>query len=144
MAFTLDTTVGELLDNPQAKAVLDKVGERTNTTTTLTTTLLKGAFRSRTRSVRRIAQQLHRVARGKGEEAVEQLKAAYAKLLDIAQATAKQANQVHDALVDTYAYVFIETNLTGQATKGARHLIGTLSAPYQSHHRGVGSLSAPG
>ena len=24
MAFTLDTTVGELLDNPQAKAVLDK------------------------------------------------------------------------------------------------------------------------
>jgi transposase, IS5 family len=101
----------------KAKAVLDKVGERTNTTTTL----LKGAFRSRTRSVRRIAQQLHRVARGKGEEAVEQLKAAYAKLLDIAQATHKQANQVHDALVDTY--VFIETNLTGQATKGARHLI---------------------
>lgn len=24
MAFTLDTTLGELLDNPQAKAVLDK------------------------------------------------------------------------------------------------------------------------
>ena len=24
MAFTLDTTVGELLDNPQAKAVLEK------------------------------------------------------------------------------------------------------------------------
>src|SRR5215204_305386 len=63
----------------KAKTVLREVGEGT-------TSLkggLKGAFRSRTRSVRRIAQQLHRVARRKGEEAAEELKAAYAKLLGI-------------------------------------------------------------
>ncbi len=58
----------------------------------------KHAFRSRTRSVRRIAQQLHRVARRKGEEAAEELKQAYAKLLDIAQASRRQAARVRDTL----------------------------------------------
>jgi IS5 family transposase len=58
----------------------------------------KRIFRSRTRSVRRIAQQLHRVARHKGEAAVEELKQAYAKLLAIAQASRKQAAQVGEAL----------------------------------------------
>jgi len=80
----------------KAKAVLEQAGPGEQTTT-----LLKKAFRSRIRSVRHIAQQLHRVARRKGEEAAEQLKAAYAKLLGIAQATAKQASQVRDALADT-------------------------------------------
>jgi IS5 family transposase len=63
-----------------------------------TTELGKGVFRSRTRSVRRIAQQLHRVARRKGEEAAEELKQAYTKLLDIAQASRRQAARVRDAL----------------------------------------------
>jgi IS5 family transposase len=63
-----------------------------------TTEVGKAAFRSRTRSVRRIAQQLHRVARRKGEEAAEELKQAYAKLLDIAQASRKQAARVQEAL----------------------------------------------
>ncbi len=58
----------------------------------------KAAFRSRTRSVRRIAQQLHRVARRKGEAAAEELKQAYAKLLDIAQASRRQAARVREAL----------------------------------------------
>ena len=58
----------------------------------------KAAFRSRTRSVRRIAQQLHRVARRKGEEAAEELKQAYAKLLDIATASRRQAVRVREAL----------------------------------------------
>src|SRR5918998_5373621 len=62
------------------------------------TKLGKSVFRSRTRSVRRIAQQLHRVARRKGEEAAEELKQAYAKLLDIAQASRKQAARVRDVL----------------------------------------------
>lgn len=84
----------------KAKTVLEKLGkvglgERT------TTPLLKRMFRSRTRSVRRIAQQLHRVARRKGEEAAEQLRVAYGKLLGIAQATAKQARQVRDTLRGT-------------------------------------------
>ncbi len=62
------------------------------------TDLGKRVFRSRTRSVRRIAQQLHRVARRKGEAAAEELKQAYAKLLDIAQASRRQAVRVREAL----------------------------------------------
>ena len=62
------------------------------------TDLGKSVFRSRTRSVRRIAQQLHRIARRKGEEAAEDLKQAYSKLLDIAQASRRQAARVREAL----------------------------------------------
>jgi IS5 family transposase len=62
------------------------------------TELGKRVFRSRTRSVRRIAQQLHRVARRKGEAAAEELKQAYAKRLDIAQASRRQATRVRDVL----------------------------------------------
>jgi transposase, IS5 family len=55
-------------------------------------------FRTRTRSVRRLAQQLHRVARRQGEEAAEELRQAYAKLIDIAAASRAQAERVCDAL----------------------------------------------
>ena len=71
----------------KAKAVLGKTAK-----------VGKAAFRSRTRSVRRIAQELHRVARRKGEQAAEELKQAYAKLLDIAQASRRQAARVREAL----------------------------------------------
>jgi IS5 family transposase len=60
--------------------------------------LAKDVFRSRTRSVRRLAQQIHRVSRRKGEEAAESLKQAYAKLIEIAEASKAQAEQVRDAL----------------------------------------------
>src|SRR5918998_2913206 len=63
-----------------------------------TATVGKAAFRSRTRSVRRIAQDLHRVARRKGEAAAEDLKQAYTKLLEIAQASRRQAVRVREAL----------------------------------------------
>jgi IS5 family transposase len=62
------------------------------------TELGKAAFRSRTRSVRRIAQHLHRVARRKGEAAAEELKQTYAKLIACAQASRRQAARVRDAL----------------------------------------------
>ena len=55
-------------------------------------------FRSRTRSVRRLTQPLHRVARRKGETAAEELKQAYAKLIAIAQASCDQANAVRALL----------------------------------------------
>ena len=58
----------------------------------------KEAFRTRTRSVRRLAQQLHRVARRKGEQAAEDLKEAYAKLIGIARASRAQAERVRDAV----------------------------------------------
>ena len=71
----------------QAKAVLGQ-----------TSKVAKSAFRSRTRSVRHVAQELHRVARRKGEQAAEEMKQAYAKLLDIAQASQCQAARVRAAL----------------------------------------------
>jgi len=58
----------------------------------------KEVFRTRTRSVRRLAQQLHRVARRKGEEVAEELRQAYAKLIDIVAASRAQAERVCDAL----------------------------------------------
>jgi IS5 family transposase len=55
-------------------------------------------FRSRVRSVRRLAQQLHRLARRKGEAAAEQLQAAYRKLVTIAEQTCRQAETVRTVL----------------------------------------------
>ena len=58
----------------------------------------KGIFRSRTRSVRRLTQRLHRVARRKGEQAAEDLKQAYVQLIGIAKASRAQAARVVEAL----------------------------------------------
>src|SRR6478736_3431488 len=60
----------------------------------------QAAFRTRTRSVRRLTQQLHRVARRKGEQAAEDLKRAYAKLIGIARTSRRQAGRVAAALRD--------------------------------------------
>ncbi len=57
-----------------------------------------GAFRSRVRTVRRLSQRLHRIARRKGAEAREALKAAYGRLIDTARRTAAQARRVSGAL----------------------------------------------
>jgi transposase, IS5 family len=62
------------------------------------TELGKELFRSRTRTARRVAQQLHRLARRKGEEAAEEMKAIYAKLIDVAQASRAQAERVREGL----------------------------------------------
>jgi IS5 family transposase len=62
--------------------------------------LAHDAFRTRTRSVRRLAQQIHRVARRKGEAAAEELRQAYQKLIDVAQASRRQVQRVREVLVD--------------------------------------------
>jgi IS5 family transposase len=56
------------------------------------------AFRTRNRSVRRLIQQLHRVARRKGEEAAEELTETYRRLLRVAEQSRMQAVQVVAAL----------------------------------------------
>ncbi len=56
------------------------------------------AFRTRTRSVRRLTQQLHRVARRKGEQAAEDFRQAYGRLIGIARASRRQARRVAVAL----------------------------------------------
>src|SRR5215216_3119698 len=70
----------------------------------------KDLFRRRNRSVRRTAQRLHRIARRKGEEAKEELKDAYQKLITITQASCAQASEVVEALQE-------------QADQGARRLL---------------------
>ena len=61
------------------------------------------AFRTRTRSVRRLAQQVHRLARRKGEAAAEEMKAVYARLIGIAQQSTRQAERVRAALEECAA-----------------------------------------
>jgi transposase, IS5 family len=52
------------------------------------------AFRSRTRSARRLVRQLHRLARRKGEEATAALQQTYGRLIEAAQKTCAQAYRV--------------------------------------------------
>jgi IS5 family transposase len=59
---------------------------------------LTGAFRSRVRTVRKLAQQLHRIARRKGQQGREALKAAYTKLIETAERTGAQGKRVLEAL----------------------------------------------
>jgi transposase, IS5 family len=58
----------------------------------------KGVFRTRTRSARRVAQQLHRLARGKGAAAVTQVRQAYERLLTIVPQSQRHAQRVSTAL----------------------------------------------
>ena len=55
-------------------------------------------FRSRTRSVRRLAQRIHRLARRRGPDAVAEMRGLYERLVGVAQATRRQAEQVRAAL----------------------------------------------
>jgi IS5 family transposase len=59
---------------------------------------LKEAFRSRVRAVRRLSQQLHRIARRKGDEGKEALKAAYGRLVAIGKRAGAQGRRVLEAL----------------------------------------------
>lgn len=59
---------------------------------------LKEAFRSRVRTVRARSQQLHRIARRKGDQGRAALKAAYGRLIATAKRTAAQGKRVLKAL----------------------------------------------
>jgi IS5 family transposase len=59
---------------------------------------LKEAFRSRVRTVRKLSQQLHRIARRKNEQGREALKAAYRRLVSTAGRTAAQGKRVLEVL----------------------------------------------
>ena len=72
----------------RAKAVLGKAAA----------TLGPEAFRSRMRTVRRLSQQLHRIARRKGAGARDAMKEAYETLIDTARRTGHRARRVLGAL----------------------------------------------
>jgi transposase, IS5 family len=56
------------------------------------------AFRSRVRTVRKIAQQLHRLARREGEQGRGAMKAAYGRLIAAVKRTAAQGKRVLEAI----------------------------------------------
>jgi IS5 family transposase len=56
------------------------------------------AFRSRVRTVRTLSQQLHRIARRKGEQGRAALKTAYGRLIATAKRTAAQGKRVLEAV----------------------------------------------
>jgi IS5 family transposase len=74
--------------------VVSRLLRRAKTVVGGTPGLAKTVFQSHNRSVRHLAQQMHRVARRKGEEAVAEMKGVYAKLLTITQRTQTQARNV--------------------------------------------------
>jgi transposase, IS5 family len=80
--------LSRLLRRAKSQVLLQEVVDR----------LGKEAFRTRNRSVKRVAQRLHRIARKKGEEARKELKEAYRKLIDIAEASRAQAVKIIDVL----------------------------------------------
>src|SRR3954462_7144501 len=59
---------------------------------------LKEAFRSRVRAVRKLSQQLHRIARRKNEKGREALKAAYGRLVSTAKRAGAQGRRVLEVL----------------------------------------------
>jgi IS5 family transposase len=59
---------------------------------------LKEAFRSRVRTVRKLSQQLHRIARRKNEQGRQALRAAYGRLIATAKRTGAQGRRVLEAL----------------------------------------------
>ena len=61
-------------------------------------TTMGEAFRSRVRSVRKLSQQVHRIARRRSQAGREALQAAYRRLVTTAKRTGAQGRQVLDAL----------------------------------------------
>jgi transposase, IS5 family len=78
--------------------VVSRLLRRAKATLGETAAGLKEAFRSRVRSVRRLSQQLHRIARRKGDQGREALKAAYGRLVGIGKRAAAQGRRVLEAL----------------------------------------------
>jgi IS5 family transposase len=73
----VETTIHHPTDSGSLGAgvrVLGRLLRRAKTLVADTPGLVKAAFQGHNRSVRRLAQQLHRVARRKGEEAVAEMK----------------------------------------------------------------------
>src|SRR5262249_16939011 len=64
---------------------------------------VRDAFRSRLRSTRRLLQQIHRVRRLKGEEAAEQQRGLYQRLLGVTRQMVRQAERVRRALMPLVA-----------------------------------------
>jgi IS5 family transposase len=103
-----DTTVGETtIHHPtdsrilgDGVRVLSRLLRRAKDIVTDGRDLPRTVFRSHTRSIRRLAQEIRRVARRQGEEAAESLPRADATLIGIAEARKAPAEHVRDSLAE--------------------------------------------
>ena len=78
--------------------VVSRLLRRARTALGEAATGLKEAFRSRVRAVRKLPQQLHRIARRKGDEGKQALKAAYGRLVVIGKRAGAQGRRALEAL----------------------------------------------
>jgi transposase, IS5 family len=78
--------------------VLSRLLRRAKAVIGHTCALGQDAFRTRIRSVRRLAQQIHRLARRKGEAAAEEMQQASRRLLTVARQSQRHAACVRDSL----------------------------------------------
>jgi IS5 family transposase len=78
--------------------VLSRLLRRAKTVLGAAASGLGEAFRSRVRTVRKLSQQLHRIARRKGQEGREAWKDAYSRLIEVAKRTGAQAKRVRELL----------------------------------------------
>ncbi len=62
--------------------------------------LSRRVFEGHTRSIRRLAQQIHRLARRKGEAAAEEMRITYQRLTALGEQTCAQATRLRRALVE--------------------------------------------
>lgn len=83
--------------------VLSRLLRRAKTALQETADLGKAVFRTRTRSARRLVQSLHRLGRRKGEAARHAMRAAYTRLIAVAQKTRAQAARVCAVLQTRHA-----------------------------------------
>lgn len=100
-SVVVETHVGHPTDSRllgDGVRVLSRLLRRAKTVLKEGVALPKEVFRSRTRSVRRITQQIHRIARRRGQEAAEELRGIYEKLITITEATRRQVQRVSAAL----------------------------------------------
>jgi IS5 family transposase len=81
-----------------AVRVLSRTLKRARQVLTDQAVLSPANFRDRTRSARRQVKRIMEAARLRGEQAADQLQAAYRRLIDTVQASQRQAQRVADAL----------------------------------------------
>jgi transposase, IS5 family len=92
---------------------------------------VRDAFRSRVRSARRVLQQLHRVRQSsKGEDATEQQRDLYTRLLAITQRTVRQADRVRAALAASAAALQREQDLAQTAPTALERVAHRLLAQF--------------
>jgi IS5 family transposase len=78
--------------------VVSRLLRRAKTVLGETVDLGGAVFRTRTRSARRLVQSLHHLGRRHSEAAQQAMRDAYARLIDIARQTQRQATRVYSAL----------------------------------------------